>query len=147
MVRRSLHLALAVATLATGCNALFGIHEGHPRPICVAGDDALEPMIDDMEDGDGFICKSNGRNGHWYTFSDETINAELTPPGDFDPTMIPGGRGSSLYAAHFAGSGFTEWGAVMGFDMHDARPDAPHRPPLLCRPGARHRARLCVLHS
>jgi len=120
MVRRSLHLAFAAAILATGCNSLFGIHEGHPRPICVAGDDALEPMIDDMEDGDGFICELNGRNGHWYSFSDGT-STELTPPGDFDPTLIPGGRGSSRYAAHLAGSGFTEWGAAMGLNMHGVR--------------------------
>jgi len=51
MARRSLHLAFTAALLATGCNSLFGIHEGNPRPICVAGDDVLEPMIDDMEDG------------------------------------------------------------------------------------------------
>ena len=121
MVRRLFIWLFAAALLATGCNSLFGIHEGTPRPICVAGDDALEPMIDDMEDGDGFICELNGRNGHWYTFSDGTITAELMPPGDFDPTLIPRGRESSRYAAHFAGSGFTEWGAGMGLNMHGAR--------------------------
>jgi hypothetical protein len=108
---------LVATTLVAACNPIFGVREGTPRPICVATSDALEPMIDDMEDGDGFICETNTRHGHWYTFSDGT-STDLTPPGDFDPTLIPGGRGTSRYAAHLAGSGFTEWGAGMGLNLN-----------------------------
>ena len=108
---------LSATVLVAACNSIFGIEEGKPRPICVGTDNAVEPMIDDMEDGDGFICESKTRHGHWYTFSDGT-SADLTPPGDFDPRLIPGGRGTSRYAAHLAGSGFTEWGAGMGLNLN-----------------------------
>ena len=51
-------LALVGVTLTAGCNSVFGIHEGAPRPMCT---DSL--MIDDMEDGDGSICRTGGRRG------------------------------------------------------------------------------------
>jgi hypothetical protein len=117
MAARGRSTILSATVLIAACNSIFGIHEGPPRPICVGTDDAVEPMIDDMEDGDGFICESKTRHGHWYTFSDGT-STDLTPPGDFDPTLIPGGRGTSRYAARLAGSGFTEWGAGMGFNLN-----------------------------
>jgi len=44
--------------------------------------------------------------------------SDLTPKSTvpFTPTRIEdGARGSSRYAARFAGSGFTEFGAFMGF--------------------------------
>jgi hypothetical protein len=110
-------LAIVGATLTTGCNSLFGIHEGAPRSLCA---DSL--MIDDMEDGDGSICPTNGRTGGWYDFGDGTPTGELTQRSDvngrFAPTRIEdGSRGASRYAARFAGSGFTYWGAIMGFDL------------------------------
>jgi hypothetical protein len=107
-------LALVGATLIAGCNRLFGIHEGTPRPMCT---DLL--MIDDMEDGDRSICRTSGRTGGWYDLGDGTLG-DLTPKSDatFTPTRIEdGSRGSSRYAARFAGSGFTSWGALMGFDL------------------------------
>ncbi len=109
-------LAFLAVMVATGCNPLFGIHEGTPRPIC-AGTDGAEPLIDDMEDGDGFICEASGRHGHWYTISDES-SADLMPAGGFDPTLIPGGRGTSHYAAHIVGSGFASF-VGMAFDLND----------------------------
>ena len=110
--------AFVMVLLGAACNPLFGIHEGSPRPVCVGTEDAFEPLIDDMEDGDGFICPSSTRHGHWYSFSDKTPGADLTPAGNFDPTLIPGGRRLSQYAAHLTGSGFAEWGAGMGFDLN-----------------------------
>jgi hypothetical protein len=112
--------AFVAVTLTAACNPLFGIHQGNPRPICVGVDDAFDPLIDDMEDGDGFICESLGRHGHWYPFSDGT-SVNLTPAGDFNPSLIPGRRGTSLYAARLAGSGFTNLGAGMGFNLN--KPD------------------------
>ena len=56
---RSLQVVLVAALLSAGCNYMFGIKEGPPRPICA---DPL--VIDDMEDGKGDICKSNGRDGY-----------------------------------------------------------------------------------
>jgi len=105
-----------MAALNTGCNSLFGIHEGTPRPMCA---DPL--MIDDMEDGDGSICPTEGRTGGWYDFGDGSPG-ELTPKSDVSVGLAPtriedGSRGSSRYAARFAGSGFTNWGAIMGFNL------------------------------
>jgi|GEM_PF-3470633 len=114
-------LSLCSVTLGSlvlgGCNALFDIHQGTPRPICV-DTDPLEPLIDDMEDGDGFICMLSGRNGHWYTTGDQTPGSVLSPLGGLDPEMIEGGRGTSLFAAHFTGAGLTGWGAAMGFALN-----------------------------
>jgi hypothetical protein len=75
-------------------------------------------MIDDMEDGDGAICRTDGRTGGWFDFGDGSPTGDLTPRSDmpFTPTRLEdGSRGSSRYAARFAGSGFTNWGAIMGF--------------------------------
>ena len=114
--RSTLHWVLVTVALSTGCNSVFGIHEGKPRSIC-----ADELMIDDMEDGDGGICASGGRNGGWYDLGDLSAGASLTPRQDlpFEPTLIEGRRSSSRYAARFSGSGFTEWGAVMGFTLNN----------------------------
>jgi hypothetical protein len=112
---------LVAIALAGGCNAIFGIHEGAPRPICAdtEANGALEPVIDDLEDGDRFICASNGRNGTWYAYSDGT-STDLTPKGDFRPTLIDDKkRGTSRYAARLTGSGFTRFGAAMGFNFSE----------------------------
>ena len=108
---------LALSTLAGGCNSVFGIHDGTPPPPCY--DPGPTPLlIDDMEDGVGDICNLGNRQGYWYTVGDGT-EGTLSPAqsATFTPTMIPGGRGSSHYAARFTGSGFTGWGALMGFNL------------------------------
>jgi hypothetical protein len=112
--------ATAALTIAAGCNAAFGIREGQPLRGCP---DAL--MIDDMEDGDGEICDtaySPTRRGAWFTVSDGTSSAlQPAPSGLFVPTAIQGGRAGSFYpsfyAARMTGSGFTDWGALMGFNL------------------------------
>jgi hypothetical protein len=116
--RRALHVAFTVAVvLAGGCNAAFGIHDGTPPPPCY---DPKGLLIDDMEDQIGDICNLDGRHGYWYTGGDGTSTMLEPAPGtSFEPTMIPGGRGQSHYAARFTGSGFTDWGAAMGFDLDD----------------------------
>jgi hypothetical protein len=114
-------LACSLVTLGSlasaGCNTLFEIHHGTPRPICTDTNPS-ELLIDDMEDRDGFICMLGGRNGHWYTTGDRTPGSVLLPQGNLDPTKIEGMRGSSQFAAHFAGSGLTKWGAAMGFALN-----------------------------
>jgi len=113
---RALRLAFVlVATLAGGCNSVFGIHQGTPPPPCY---DPTGLLIDDMEDGTSDICKLGGRQGNWYTVGDGT-SSMLDPAGgsSFTPTMIDGGRGTSHYAARLTGSGFTGWGALMGFPL------------------------------
>ena len=120
MVRRMLRLSFIAVLLATGCNSLFGIQEGTPRPMCV--DDLT---IDDMEDADGWICRRfAGRTGVWFDFGDGSPTGELTPSSNkaFTPTRIEdGSRGTSRYAARFSGSGFTIFGAIMGLDLLSPR--------------------------
>ncbi len=119
MVGRALHFTFMTAALATGCNSIFGIHQGNPRPIC-----ADARLIDDMEDGDDVICRSGGRNGAWFDFGDGTTTGDLTPKSNerFKPTQIEdGARGTSQYAARFSGSGFTVFGAIMGFEFRDPK--------------------------
>jgi len=117
------HLARAVRLwacalallLALGCNPIFDISEGTPRPLCA---DPL--LIDDLEDGDGTICPTNGREGGWWVSGDGTTDAESNPRQGqpFEPTLIAEGpRGNSRYAARFRGSGFTGWGALMGLNL------------------------------
>ena len=74
-------------------------------------------MVDDMEDGDRFICASNGRTGAWYTITDST-STNISPTGDFTQSLIPDGRSGSRHAAHLTGFGFTGWGAAMGFSLN-----------------------------
>jgi hypothetical protein len=89
---------------------------GGPPPPCT------QPLIDDMEHADGSILSNCNRVGFWFTFNDATTSATQTPAqgANFLPSLIPnGGRGSSTHAAHTTGSGFTVWGAGMGFDLND----------------------------
>jgi hypothetical protein len=95
---------------------------------CAAGggaeDDGVDPppgptdLIDDLEDGDDAISEANGRLGGWYTFNDESTTGTQIPPSEsFTPTT--GGAGGSAFAAATSGTGFTVWGAGMGFDLNN----------------------------
>lgn len=85
--------------------------------------DGFDPcsLIDDLEDGDGRIVVHCGRNGTWYIYNDGSDGGVQTPPAGVlpSPTMIPGGRGSSVYAMRTHGSGFTGDGARMGLNYID----------------------------
>ena len=63
-------------------------------------------LIDDAEDNDNQVIKSEGREGYWFTFVD-TEGSTILPKGDF--VMSPGGPPGSKYAArahgHLAASG------------------------------------------
>ena len=72
-----------------------------------------EWLIDDFEDGDGWIAELDGRTGPWFVFNDGT--GSQTPSGTFAPATP--GR-SSNYAARTTGSGFTSWGAGIGFELN-----------------------------
>ncbi len=80
-------------------------------------------VVDDVEDGDGFIPKCDGRVGYWYTFTAAgSIDPPITPSGaSATPTLIPSGmthEGSSQWAMHVSGTG-TDHG-VLGIDIvHD----------------------------
>jgi len=75
-------------------------------------------LIDDLEDGDDAINEANGRMGGWYTFNDEsTTGTQMPPSSEFMSTA--GGADGSAYAAATSGTGFTVWGAGMGFDLNN----------------------------
>jgi hypothetical protein len=73
-------------------------------------------VIDDMEDGDAQMLFDAGRNGYWYTGSDESATATIEPPKDaFTMFELPeGDRTDSVYAAHLKATGCKGWGSVLG---------------------------------
>ena len=81
-------------------------------------------VIDDMEDMNEDISMVEGRVGTWYSYNDMTAAGVQTLPLDPNGTipfpmsaiMLP--RGTSQWAAHTAGMGFTTWGAGFGFDLN-----------------------------
>ena len=85
------------------------------------GTDATDPcaLVDDLEDGNGQVILTCGRNGYWFSFNDGSSTGVQTP--DPSITFLPsaGGPGTSLFAAYTAGSGFTSWGAGIGFNFVD----------------------------
>jgi hypothetical protein len=80
-------------------------------------------LIDDMEDGDSAIDEAGGRVGYWYSFNDGTgtqtppVYTEDNPVG-FIPEALTEPRGESTMAMHTFGSGFTAWGAGVGFALN-----------------------------
>ncbi len=86
--------------------------------VCTAGvcaEDLVIPpenLLDDMEDGNGDIPRLGGRNGVWYPFADKYGTSS------FQNAIIPGQRGAlSRQAQHTSGSGYSEWGSGIGFDL------------------------------
>ncbi len=71
-------------------------------------------LIDDLEDGDSQVVLNQGRDGYWYTYNDSTGGATQWPT-----SFVPASDGyaGSAFAARTYGSGFTTWGAGMGFDF------------------------------
>ena len=91
-------------------------------------------LIDDMESvgvPNGWLDGPSVKNkGTWYVFDDGTDGGVLTPPqgslASLVISTIPGGRGSSLHAAHVSGNaGFTNYGAGMGFNLNSPSSTAP----------------------
>lgn len=78
-----------------------------------------DDLIDDLEDGDAVIYELNGRIGVWYAYNDGSGGtSNPAADGGFLPTS--GGPNGSAYAAHLVGSGFSSWGAGMGFDINNS---------------------------
>jgi hypothetical protein len=80
-------------------------------------------IIDDMEDGDAWMCASPSRQGDWFTTHQGGNTVPATGHGVL-PTLIPMNRESSRFAVHFSGSGFSgapEEVAIVGIDVR-ARP-------------------------
>lgn len=80
-----------------------------------------EHIIDDMEDGNDSICRTDGRVGTWFTTNDQSNGGMQLPPplAIVRPEQIVDGT-DSLYAMHMSGSGWTNWGATIGFNIRSA---------------------------
>jgi hypothetical protein len=74
-------------------------------------------MINDMEAGTAI--QTTATPGYWYTYNDMTVGATQAPAvnGTFNTAQITPARGASTYGVHTTGSGFTGWGAGMGFNF------------------------------
>jgi hypothetical protein len=89
-----------------------------PASDCADAGVPAQLVIDDMEDQTSGISSSTAYGG-WYVYDDQTTGAHMTPsPGaPFTMEPIPGGRCASEYAMRLSGTGFSQWGAGMGFDF------------------------------
>jgi hypothetical protein len=84
-------------------------------PVIDAGT-SCGPLIDDMEDGDGYICKGDGRVGRWYTYI--VGGGTVTPPSTTipaPPALTPAGRDTGIYGMHIVGS--ATGGGALGVDL------------------------------
>lgn len=85
-------------------------------------------VIDDFEDADNAVLKSEGRVGRWNAYNDGTgtqmpsAGSELVPEG-------PGANSTQL-ALHTSGSGFTDWGAGLQVDLNNSGSGAAAREPF-----------------
>jgi hypothetical protein len=91
---------------------------GTPDAAPPTSDILPENMIDDLDDGDSVLLPSGGRAGAWYTYNDMTVTGQQSPAMGSPFMPSPGGANGSAYAATTSGSGFTVWGAGMGFDLN-----------------------------
>lgn len=70
-------------------------------------------LIDDFEDGDNFLLSNDGRVGAWHIGQDGTGTLEQSEP----PLPIAGGANDSNFALRLSGSGFSNWGANVFFEL------------------------------
>lgn len=73
----------------------------------------LLDLIDDAEVGFPALPRRAGRNGAWFSVHDES-GGSATPAQAL--SLVPA-RGSSHFAAHIKGAGFTGWGTQLGASL------------------------------
>ena len=84
-----------------------------------SGGVSIVDLIDDFESGDGSLPATNGRDGAWYSYNDETVGGVQSPVPATMFTPESGGPSGAGLAAHTTGSGFTLWGAGIGADFNN----------------------------
>jgi len=89
---------------------------GNQNADCSPAQGPIDPtaLIDDLEDNNGQIAQTSGRNGSWWISTDGT-DGTISPPADAAPSpeRVPGGHCGSSFAMRITGQGFTNWGAVL----------------------------------
>jgi len=86
--------------------------------VCDPSPVVIDPtaIIDDMEDRNGNLTLASGRNGTWWTATDETPGGTIEPSQPI-PEAIPGSRCGSEYAMRVTGQGFDDWGSILGLNF------------------------------
>jgi hypothetical protein len=76
-----------------------------------------EELIDDLNDGDRFVPRVNGRVGSWADSHDGSPGSMYPDPaaGLFTPSDT--GDSCRKYAAFVKGTGFSDWGAAFWFGL------------------------------
>jgi len=78
-----------------------------------------DARLDDFEDGDNRLFGGFEREGWWFTATDHTQGGTVFPPdGKFEPVKL-GAEATvdNQFAAHFTGSGYTDWGITWGVTL------------------------------
>jgi hypothetical protein len=83
-------------------------------------------LIDDMAAGTPAILMQGGRVGSWYTYNDGTGSQIPSTTTPCVPAGLGGGYCGSSNAQHTQGSGFTTWGAGLGFDFDNTGSGTRH---------------------
>lgn len=90
-------------------------------------DPALLP-IDDMEDGNANLLMTDGRDGHWYVFTDQS--GGFLNPNPFEQFVMAYNepiRDDSGRSARFQGGSFDDWGAALALHFIGGE-DGPNEP-------------------
>jgi endoglucanase len=111
-------ILLATLPATVACHSSAGLKQGEvsTRPCGPAG------LIDNGDDGDAQILKSEGRSGKWYTYVD-TSGSTIEPAVGSPFAMAPGGVGGKGMAARMQGK-VTNGGEVfcgMGLDFTESK--------------------------
>ena len=131
MPGRAKYVVIGLIGLLPGCITSPTYEYG---PTAEAKTASLPPchdgLLDDLEDGDGQIVKSGGRDGYWFTFAD-TEGSTIDPRGEYKPS--PGGANGSKFAGHawgkmapkgvslYAGVGFALTNPKTPYDFKTAK--------------------------
>ncbi len=74
-------------------------------------------VFDTMEDGNNVFFLTSAVRGRWYLSHDSTAGTQTSIGMLID--IIPDGREQSTRAVHVVSSGFSSWGASVGFTFED----------------------------
>ncbi len=81
---------------------------------------AADPLLADFEQDSVFIRPVPERHGVWFVANDGSPEGKQSPESY---SAEQGGYAGSNYAFHYRAEGFTEWGAVVGFQIRYAPAD------------------------
>jgi hypothetical protein len=115
-------ISSAGATSTAG--AATGGFGGSPVVTCrgTVVANGMQPLIDDMEDGDNRILPLEGRSGVWFTYNDDTAGVQFPLSANFTMQTVPSDASGGMRIANTYGKGFSSWGAGMGLVLNDGCP-------------------------